>query len=375
MSKTGFDAAVVGGGLVGAATAWGLAREGLRVALLDEGDLAYRASRGNFALVWVQGKGLGMGAYANWTVGSAEAWPDFAAALRESSGLDVAYQRPGGFHLALSEAEFERRRTALLRLHNQPEVLPYPYELLERAALERELPEIGPTVAGASYSPLDGHTNSLRLLRALHAGFQHLGGRYLPQRTVERIETPAGGGFRLTDREGRIVEAGKLVLAAGLGNARLAPMVGLTAPLRPQRGQVVVTEKTAPFLHHPTSTVRQTDEGGVMIGDSQEEAGFEDRIGPGILSTMAERALRAFPRLARLNVVRTWSAFRVMTPDGFPIYDQSESHPGAFLVTCHSGVTLAANHAGLLARAIRAGALPVETQPFSARRFDVQQVA
>jgi len=49
-----FDVAVVGGGLVGAALAWGLAREGQRVTVLDEGDIAQRASRANFALVWVQ---------------------------------------------------------------------------------------------------------------------------------------------------------------------------------------------------------------------------------------------------------------------------------------------------------------------------------
>jgi hydrogen cyanide synthase HcnC len=61
------DVAVIGGGLVGSAIAWGLAASGKRVALLDEGDVAFRASRGNFALVWVQSKGLGMPEYARWT--------------------------------------------------------------------------------------------------------------------------------------------------------------------------------------------------------------------------------------------------------------------------------------------------------------------
>ena len=59
------DVAVVGGGVVGASIAWGLARKGTRVAVLDEGDTAFRASRGNFALVWVQSKGLGMAEYAD----------------------------------------------------------------------------------------------------------------------------------------------------------------------------------------------------------------------------------------------------------------------------------------------------------------------
>jgi glycine/D-amino acid oxidase-like deaminating enzyme len=55
-----YDLIVIGGGLVGGAIAWGAAARGASVALLDQGDLAYRAARGNFGLVWVQSKGAGM---------------------------------------------------------------------------------------------------------------------------------------------------------------------------------------------------------------------------------------------------------------------------------------------------------------------------
>ena len=85
MAADGFDVAVVGGGLVGVATAWGLAREGCRVVVLDEGDSAVRASRGNFALVWVQSKGLGLAPYAGWTIRSSNAWAGFAEALKEET--------------------------------------------------------------------------------------------------------------------------------------------------------------------------------------------------------------------------------------------------------------------------------------------------
>jgi len=371
-----FDIAVVGGGLVGGAIAWGLAGAGRRVAgpriaVLDEGDVALRAARGNFALVWVQGKGLGMPEYAAWTVRSAEAWPGFAAALAAETGTELRYSRPGGFHLALSEAELERRAALLRRLHNQAP--PYEVRMLGRAEVERMLSEIGPDVAGASYCPLDGHVDALRLFRALHAGYRKRGGRYLADHAVDAIEH-RGGEFRLATRRGE-VRAGKIVLAAGLGNARLAPMVGLAAPVRPQRGHILVTERVAPFLHHPIATLRQTGEGSVMIGDSQEEAGFDDGVDTGVVSAMAARAIRAFPLLGRTNVVRSWAALRVMTRDGFPIYEQSASAPGAFLVTCHSGVTLAAVHATVLAPQIAAGALANELGSFAARRFDVPAAA
>jgi len=340
---TEFDFAVIGGGLVGAAIAWGLARRGRSVAMLDEGDIAFRASRGNFALIWVQSKGGGMSRYALWTRQSSDAWPQFAQALRIETGLDVCLHQPGGFHLLLSPEEVENRANALKRLHNQPGMVPFEYHILDHAQTEKMLPQIGLDVVGASFCPLDGQVNALRLLRALHVGFQRHGGRYFPERAVERIE-PRGGEFRL--RGGNVeISAHKIVLAAGLGNAPLSPMVGLNAPVRPQRGQIIVTEKVAPFMDYVVHTIRQTDEGSVMISDSVEEAGFDVSVGSGVLAVMADRAVRMFPHLAKLNVVRCWAALRVMPQDGYPIYDQSKVWPGAFIATCHSGVTLAAAHA------------------------------
>jgi glycine/D-amino acid oxidase-like deaminating enzyme len=262
----------------------------------------------------------------------------------------------------------------LERLQSQPGMARFEYEMLDGASVKRALPHVGPEVVGASYSRFDGHCNSLRLFRALHAGMQQLGVRYLPEHRVTHIEH-AHGEFRLLTTKGE-VRAPKIVLAAGIDNARLAPLVGLNVPVRPQRGQLIVTEKIAPFLHYPVQTVRQTDEGGVMLGDSQEEAGADSTVTIPVISVLADRAVRMFPKIADLNVVRTWAALRVMTKDGFPVYDQSESCPGAFSAACHSGVTLAAAHALILARHIAAGHLPVmDFQPFSARRFDVQATA
>ncbi len=370
-----FDFVVVGGGVVGLAIASGLSRRdgagpAARIAILDEGDVARRASRGNFALVWVQSKGLGMARYGAWTTQSAALWPALSAALSAETGLDVSLSQPGGYSLCLSEAELDSRRASMMRMHNQPDWQPIPWEVHDHATIARAMPALGREVVGGIYCPLDGHVNSLRLFRALHTSCLALGVTYLPDHPVDTIAPLPAGGFAITTPAG-VIEAGRVVLAAGLGNARLAPMVGLEAPLRPLRGQVMVTEKTTPFLTHPMGTLRQTDEGGVMIGDSKEEAPVDEAVAPGVLAAMARRAARMFPVLGGLNVVRSWGALRVMSPDGFPLYDASETAPGAFLATCHSGVTLAAVHSQLLAPMIARGALEPTLAPFSARRFHV----
>ena len=368
------EIAVVGGGLVGSAIGWGLARLGHHVTVFDEGDIAQRASRANFALVWVQSKGLGMPAYASWARQASQTWPTLAALLKQQTGHDVCLERNGGFQLALSDAEMTRRITQLEALNAQPGLTPLNYEVMDHSAVARLLPAIGPDVVGGTFCPLDGHVNSQRLFLSLHIGLKQAGAAYVPNSTVTAIE-PIATGFRLLTAAGEH-RAAKVVLAAGTANAKLAPMVGLDARVRPQRGQIVVTERLARFLDYPVVTVRQTDEGSVMMGDSLEEVGFDDRpVSSGVVSVIADRAVRMFPRLASANVVRTWAGLRVMTEDKFPIYDQSASCPGAFIATCHSGVSLAANHALVLAPMIAEGHLAADLAPFSARRFHRQVAA
>jgi len=364
----GADVAVVGGGMIGSAIAYGLARLGAQVVQLDEGDRAFRAARGNFGLIWVQSKGLGCPAYAAWTQRSAAVWGEFALHLRESLGIDVQHRRPGGVHLCLSDAEMEARALMMRRLHNQMPALGA-YRMIDRKEAEALVPGLGPRVRGGSYSPLDGEANPLMLLRALHSGINKAGGIYVPGAAATAIE-PTPAGFRIA-AGGTTLTASKLVLAAGLGNAKLAPMVGLRAPVQPLRGQILVTERARPFLDIPTTSVRQTGEGSLMIGDSHEDVGFDDGTTLEAAGAIAARATAVFPALADLQVVRTWGALRVMSPDGLPIYDQSVLCPGAFLATAHSGVTLAGAHATDFAGWVAAGALPPEMAALSAARFDV----
>lgn len=362
------DFLVIGGGVVGTAIAYGLAKAGERVALLDEGDDAFRAARGNFGLVWVQGKGVGNAPYARWTLAAAKQWPQFARELTELTGVELELSQIGGFQMCLTEEELADR-AAMLESLRQGLGGYYPFEVLDHDELREMCPLIGPEVAGATYGPLDGHVSPLRLLRALLQGFEKLGGVLHAGGRVARIEH-RGEAFRV-HTAGREYGAGRVVLAAGLGNRDLAPMVGLSAPVTPNRGQILVSERVQPFLRHPSLYVRQTGEGSVTLGDSKEDSGFDDGTTLEQLSRIAHRAVRCFPLLANVNIVRTWGSLRVMSPDGFPIYEESRDQPGAFVVTCHSGITLASLHAGTLADWLRGGEQPADIAGFKAERFHV----
>lgn len=369
------DVVVIGGGTVGAAIGYGLAARQQRVVLLDGDDGDFRAARANFGLVWQQGKGMNMPAYQRLTRESVALWPDFASELTETAGIGLQYERNGGLAFCLGEDEFEKRRLQLQRLHNQLAGEEADWEMLDRAALVKLLPKaaLGPDVAGASFGGRDGHVNPLKLLGALHAGIARHGGTLRSRAKVREIARD-GQGLRVAFGNEQVT-AGKVVIAAGLGSQALARQVGLEIPLRPQRGQVLVTERLAPFLPLPASGLRQTGEGTVMIGATQEEAGYDVSTSAEAAAKLSRKAVRIVPALADVALVRQWAGLRIMTPDSYPIYAQSPSHPGAFVALCHSGVTLAAVHAAGLAKAIASGSLPAALDPFHQRRFDVPKAA
>ncbi|WP_324730546.1 NAD(P)/FAD-dependent oxidoreductase [Pseudomonas paeninsulae] len=362
------DVTVIGGGLVGLAIALGLMRNGLKVTVLDEGDIALRASRGNFGLVWVQGKGDTCPEYAQLSRLSARLWGDFAQQLQSSTGIDVQLAQRGGLFVCLEDAELEQRQRLLTNMREQAGG-DYPFEVLDHAQLKALVPEIGSRVAGATLGLEDGHLNPLLLLRALVEAFVAQGGQLISNASIGEIRQ-RDGGFGVVAGHDTWISA-KLVLAAGLGNKTLAPQLGLSAPVQPNRGQVLITERVQPFLHYPTGHVRQTGDGTLQLGDSKEDVGFDSGTTTEVMAQIAQRAIRMFPLLEHVRMVRAWGALRVMTPDGYPIYEESSVCPGAFLVTCHSGVTLGAAHSGPIADWIAGKPQAFSLEVFRAARFDV----
>lgn len=362
-----YDYAIIGGGAVGLSVAWGLLKRGKTVTVIDGGDGAYRATRGNFGLIWLQGKGIGKADYARWSQKSIFAWPSFSADLSTASDYDVTLRQDGGYKffftdesLTKSVAEYETLKSELGGN--------YPFEVLGHNELRREEPEIGPSVVGAILHHQDGHANPLKLLKALTRGVLRTGGCLLTGKTVESL--CKADGFEIICSDGTRIDAEKLVLAAGLGAAELGPQLGFMAPIRPQRGQLLITEKLPKFIKRPSLITRQVEEGGVQIGATNEEVGYDDQVTASGLSKLASQAVAAYPILGKAQLVRSWGALRVMSPDGLPIYQQSKTMPGAYMVTCHSGITLAAAHAEFLPAWLEGKSPAPDLSMFSEERFE-----
>ena len=369
--ETVAEVLIIGGGLVGSAVAFGIAERGARVIMLDEGDRAFRAARGNAGLVWYQGKGRGMQRYQEWSLEATRAWPEFAAKLKELTRIDVSYHRPGGLTFCINEAEYESRRELIDQIRRETIAGEYDCRMMDRSAVQELLPQmkLGDAVVGASFSVHDGHVNPLALLRALHAGVRILGGHFYAGHSVFDIRRKADQFIVRTS--GGSFAASKLVIAAGNGTERLAQMVDMHIPVRPEKGEILVTEQTQPCLPLPCNRIRQTAEGSFLLGASQEDAGFNVQTNTRVIRSISDRARKVFPVLGQLRIIRSWAALRVKTPEKMPIYEASESPPQVFAIALHSGVTLASLHATRLVNWVMDGREPAEFQNFSARRFNV----
>ncbi|OGK80987.1 MAG: hypothetical protein A2X52_09325 [Candidatus Rokubacteria bacterium GWC2_70_16] len=149
----------------------------------------------------------------------------------------------------------------------------------------------------------------------------------------------------------------------------LERLVGLDVPVRPQRGQILVTEALPPLLRHPSVPARQARSGTLLLGATHEEEGFDAGSTAAGICRVAASTRRYFPFLARVAVLRAWGALRPLSPDGLPILEQPAGWPGLFLVTSHSGITLCPAVGRAVAEWVRVGHRPSGLPFFDRVRF------
>jgi glycine/D-amino acid oxidase-like deaminating enzyme len=368
---TNYDICMIGGGFMGAAVALGLVKTGVRVLMVDKISTIYKASKANFGLVWSQSKGLGNRAYSRLSVNATLAFKAFAGRLEQESGIDTELRLGAGLVLTIGETELIARKKFIQQMHHdaQQSNETHPSRMVDRNEIQELVGKtpLGENISGGSLSDIDGDVNPLLLLRAMRKVFCGRGGHFLQGCSVTAIER--NRGTYVLDTTQGTVKVPRIVLAAGLGNIELAAMMGETVPLTPEKGQLLVTERVAPFLPFPMSGIRQTGNGSVIIGYTNEDTGFEVDTTASGATRLSRRALQIFPGLGHVRVIRSWGGLRVLTADGAPIYDEIEEN--AYLLATHSAVTLASVHASQLPDWILGGRRPDEIQPFNLERFHV----
>lgn len=380
MTTERIDVAIVGGGLVGCAAAFFLARRGVPVALLEAGRCGAQASGVNFGGVRLQGRQL---CEIPLALRARKIWRDLPALV----GEDCEYRTTGHLRLARNAADLDD----LSRYAASLAPFGVPLDIVDGPELRRRWPAFSGRIAGASWSPDDGQANPRLVAPAFARAARGAGARIVEGACVTAVEPLDGSGFAIRMTDGSCVASRWLVNAAGAWGRALAASLGDAIPVTAIYPNMVVTEPLSYFLEPSLGVygggiyLRQVERGNVVFGGGRGrpigrpagariETVATDRARPSAAAGIETGRLAAelLPRLARAQVVRTWTGIEADTADGLPAIGASPRHPRlihAFGLSGH-GFQPAPAIGAVLAELIVDGGTDTPIAAFAPGRFD-----
>lgn len=362
------DALVVGGGIVGAACAWYLARDGQRVTVLDAGFPGGGSTAAAMGHVVVMDDSEAQFAL---TALSVRLWTELASELPAACEDECR----GTIWVAADEEELEHARVKqAFYVERGVEA-----EVLTPADLMAAEPELRPGLAGALFVPGDRIVYPPGAARWLMDQAVDLGAEVRADTRVEAI----GPGWATA--AGNRIEAGLVVNAAGAEAAGLTP--GL--PIEPRKGHLAITDRYPGFCgsqlvelgylksahSHDGESVafnlQPRATGQLLIGSSRELVGFDASLHRRILGAMLERAAEFLPRLPELSVIRTWTGFRPASKDHLPFIGPWQDSERLWIAAGHEGlgITLSLGTGKLLADRIAGREPTVDPAPYDPGRL------
>ncbi|GAA4500287.1 glycine oxidase ThiO [Actinoallomurus oryzae] len=368
------DVVIIGGGVIGLATAWRSLGRGLRVTVADPEPAAKASYVAAGMLTPVSELTYGEEALLHLGLASRDRYPAFVAELEEVSGRDTGFRGDGTLQVALDSDDL----AVLGELRRYQESLGIPAETLTGRECRRMEPMLAPSVRGGLLAPADGSIDPRRLTAALLTAVERLGGTVVRERVAEVLtEDGRAAGVRLDG--GDVVRAHQVVLAAGPWSQDVKGVPdGVLPPVRPVKGQVVRLRSATPFLGRCVrGLVRGSSvylvpraDGEIVVGATQEEMGFDTTVTAGGVWELLRDARELLPGVTELEFAEVRAGLRPGSPDNAPVLGAS-ALPGLLLATGHfrGGVLLAPVTGDVMAELLATGSMPEVARPFSPARF------
>jgi len=361
------DVLVIGGGVIGLSAAYFLAREGARVEVADQGDFGREASWAGAGILAPGNPAAARTPLDQLRAHSATLFPGLSAELSQRTGIDNGYVRCGGLELAVAgeEAALDEWRTEGIR-----------FELLDEPAVRDLEPALAPGLGPAAHLPDLAQVRTPRHVKALLAGCRCQGVRLHAGCCVQTLEHHGGRVTAVNTGSGP-VRADRFLLATGAWTEPLLAQVGWRPGIRPVRGQIAclnsgVARFRRVLLHGARYLVPRPD-GRVLVGSTEEDAGFDKRTTAGAIGGLLEFALGLIPGLSEAEVEHCWAGLRPGSPDGQPFLGPVPGFANLFLAAGHyrAGIQLSAA-TGLVLKELLLG--QELTVPLESFRLDRQPV-
>jgi sarcosine oxidase subunit beta len=328
-----FDAVVIGGGVMGCATALELAHGGMRVAIVERRALGTGASGVNAGTLSVQIKRVALVPYS---LKGLERWRTTVERL----GFDVHYHRTGGLTCAFTDQEAE----ILTARMTERIAVGLPAEIISPARVRTIEPGLSTKVKLASWCAEDGYAHSTLTGRAYRAALTKAGVMVIEGAPVERIDRDPGF-MVVTPRAS--VRGSRLVLAGGAWLKQLARLIGIDFPVNVRVNTVSVTTRMPIVIRtvigHALGllTLKQSDNGTMLVGGGWQGRGNPEEgwsaVDPDNLVGNLRLAQYAVPALASAQVARSWLGFEATVPDSMPLVGAIPGIPNAYVIGCVQG--------------------------------------
>lgn len=382
-----YDIIIAGGGIIGSAAAYELTNKGARVLVIEQTDQASGTAGATDGVVAYHTKKPGF--HMDLAAQSIAMFPRLSHQLE----ANICYVEGCGGMLAIEDTQ---QLDLLKQLAQEQQAGGANVQIIDIHKARQIEPQLSPKLLGALYSPTASKVDPIALTFAYAAAAKRQGavfknhcrvtGIMLERASVKGIHTTSGGFY-----------APKLIIAAGSWSADLGEMAGITLPIKPRKGQLLVTEPVGPFLkgavqcaryfvikNHPHTvtdeyahrtgaslSIKQTADGAILIGSTRELVGFDRENTLESFQAIIHRALSFFPSLKHVHVIRAFAGLRPYTPDGLPIIGGVGTITGLYIASGHEGdgIALAPITAKLLTEEITTGKPSSALTPFSPDRF------
>ena len=348
------DIIVIGSGVIGSSVAYNLTKKGARVALIEGGTLGCGSSCACDGFVIMQSKSPGP------HLTMALASEILYRTLPEELDWDIGYRHCGGMIVIERPEELEAMKVFM----SKQQALGLDVQLLTGDEARKLEPALAPHIAGATVSSRDAQVNPMYLVNGyLHAA-KRQGLTIYKNMPVTDI-TAEGGKVTGVTAGGEKFGADVIVYCGGVQTPKLMSKLGVDIPIKPRRGQLVITEPVEPLIHHVMLCARyiaakyhpellegaqddalrlgvgmaleQTEEGGLLIGSTREFVGYDKNVTEIGFRTVTSHAARIVPALKRVRAIRTFAGLRPYTPDGKAFMGAVPGFRGLFLAAGHEG--------------------------------------
>jgi len=355
---------VLGGGVIGLSVAYYLAREGVKVQVIDQGNFGQESSWAGAGILPPGNLALARTPFDRLRAWSVQEYPRLSQELRERTGQDNGYLQCGALEFPVPGAETteDEWRGAGVRA-----------EHVTGRALRELAPGLAPSLDHAWFLPDLAQVRNPRHLKALIAGCAALRVRLSPGLGAKQL-VRRGSRIEGVETEQGLISAPHLVLAAGAWTEALLTPLGIRLGIKPVRGQIVLLHDPARRLRHvllkgSRYLVPRAD-GHVLIGSTEEDVGFNKQTTAVAVAELLRLGFRLVPYLADAAVERAWAGLRPGSPDGLPFIGRAPGWDNLYVAAGHfrSGIQLAPGTAWLIKELILGQPLTIEAAAFQLER-------